>query len=41
MKIFENKGQEKNVHVTILKDNMGYDQYIVPNDCSCTFVAFI
>ena len=25
----------KNVHVTIPKDNMGYDQYTVPNDCSC------
>ena len=26
---------EKNVHATIPKGNMGYDQYTVPNDCSC------
>ena len=25
----------KNVHATTPKGNMGYDQYIVPNDCSC------
>ena len=25
----------KNVHVTIPKGNMGYDQYTVPDDCSC------
>ena len=25
----------KIVHVTIPKVNMGYDQYTVPNDCSC------
>ena len=25
----------KNVHVTIPKGNLGYDQYVVPNDCSC------
>ena len=25
----------KNVHATIPKGNMGYDQYTVPNDCSC------
>ena len=25
----------KNVHVTISKGNMGYDQYTVPDDCSC------
>ena len=24
-----------NVHATIPTGNMGYDQYIVPNDCSC------
>ena len=23
------------MHATILKGNMGYDQYTVPNDCSC------
>ena len=26
---------EKNVHATIPKSNMGYDQYTVPDDCSC------
>ena len=26
---------EKNVHATTPKGNMGYDQYTVPNDCSC------
>ena len=25
----------KNVHATTPKSNMGYDQYTVPNDCSC------
>ena len=25
----------KNVHATIPKDNMGYDQYTVRDDCSC------
>ena len=25
----------KIVHATIPKGNMGYDQYTVPNDCSC------
>ena len=25
----------KNVHATISKGNMGYDQYTVPDDCSC------
>ena len=25
----------KNVHATTPKGNMGYDQYTVPNDCSC------
>ena len=25
----------KNVHATNPKGNMGYDQYIVPDDCSC------
>ena len=25
----------KNVHATIPKGKMGYDQYIVPDDCSC------
>ena len=33
----------KNVHVTIPKGHMGYDQYTVPDDCSCepTFVVFL
>ena len=26
---------EKNVDATILKGNMGYDRYTVPDDCSC------
>ena len=25
----------KNVHATIPKGNMGYDQYTVPDDCTC------
>ena len=25
----------KNVHATTPKGNIGYDQYTVPNDCSC------
>ena len=25
----------KNVHATTPKGNMGYDQYTVPNDCTC------
>ena len=30
------KGRRKNVHATIPKDNMGYDQYTVSDDdCSC------
>ena len=29
------KGCGKNVHATIPKGNMGYDQYTVPDDCSC------
>ena len=29
------KGCRKNVHATIPKGNMGYDQYIVPDDCGC------
>ena len=33
----------KNVHVTILKGNMGYDQYTVPDTVAVesTFVAFL
>ena len=29
------KGCRKNVHATIPKGNMGYDQYTVSDDCSC------
>ena len=29
------KGCRKNVHATIPKGNMGYDQYTVPYNCSC------
>ena len=29
------KGCRKNVHATIPKGNMGYDQYTVLDDCSC------
>ena len=28
------KGCRKNVHTTVPKGNMGYDQYTVPDDCS-------
>ena len=37
------KGCRQNVEATIPKGNMGYDQYTVPDDCSCRtyFVAFI
>ena len=29
------KGCRKNVHGTIPKGNMGYDQYTVSDDCTC------
>ena len=32
---FEKGCRKKNVHATIPKGNMGYDQYKVPDDCSC------
>ena len=37
------KGRRKNVHPTIPKGNMGYDQYTVPDTVAVepTFVAFI
>ena len=37
------KGCRKNVHATIPKGNMGYDQYNVSDDYTCppTFVAFL
>ena len=37
------KGCQKNVHATIPKGNMGYDQYTVPDTTTAepTFVAFL
>ena len=35
IQLFWERLSEKNVHATIPKGNMGYDQYTVPNDCSC------
>ena len=37
------KGCEKNVHATIPKGNMGYDEYTVPDTVAVelTFVAFL
>ena len=32
---FEKDRRNKKVHVTIPNGNMGYDQYSVPDDCSC------
>ena len=34
-KLFRERLSEKNAHPTIPKGNMGYDQYTVPDDCSC------
>ena len=31
----------KNVHATIPKGNMGYDQYIVPDDCNCNLFVVL
>ena len=33
--VISRKVVAKNVHATIPKGNMGYDQYTVPTDCSC------
>ena len=43
MQLFRESWSEKNVHVTIPKDNMGYDQYTVPDTVAVepTFVAFL
>ena len=35
------KGCRKNVHATIPKGSMGYDQYTVSDDVEPTFVAFL
>ena len=39
IQLFQESLSEKNEHMTILKGNIGYDQYIVPNDRS--FVSFL
>ena len=33
--VISRKAVGKNVHATIPKGNMGYNQYTVPKDCSC------
>ena len=35
IQLFRERLSEKNVHATIPKGNMGYDQCTVPDDCSC------
>ena len=35
IQLFFEKGCQKNVHATILKGNMGYDQYTVSDYCTC------
>ena len=35
IQLFRDRLSEKTVHATISKGNMGYDQYTVPDDCSC------
>ena len=41
--LFRERLSEKNVHATIPKGNMGYDQYIVPDTVAVelSFVAFL
>ena len=43
LKHFSRKVVGKNVHATIPKSNMGYDQYTVPDTVAVepTFVAFL
>ena len=43
IQLFREWLSEKNVHVTISKGNMGYDQYTVPDIVAVepTFVAFL
>ena len=42
IQLFRERMSEKNVHATIPKGNMGYDQYTVPDKVAVepTFVAF-
>ena len=35
IQLFRERLSKKTVHATIPKGNMGYDQYTVPDDCSC------
>ena len=35
IQLFRQRVAEKKVHATVSKGNMGYDQYTVPDDCSC------
>ena len=43
IELFRERLSEKNVHTTIAKGNMGYDQYTVPDTVAVepTFVAFL
>ena len=43
IQLFRERLSEKNVHATISKGNMGYDQYTVPDTVAVepTFVAFL
>ena len=40
IQLFRERLSEKNVHATIPKGNVGYDQYTVPSDCSCRTYFF-
>ena len=35
IQLFRERLSEKNVHATIPNGNLGYDQFTVPDDCSC------
>ena len=43
LQLFPERLSEKNVHATVPKGNMGYDQYIVPDTVAVelSFVAFL
>ena len=43
LQLFRERLSEKNVHATIPKGNMGYDQYTVPDTVAVelSFVAFL
>ena len=43
IQLFRERLSETNVHATIPKGNMGYDQYTVPDSVAVkpTFVAFL